>query len=103
MEFNAVLSSGSLRARNLRVDRIDLDTSSVDVELSLMSDLKGEINTSCGNVSISRLQKNTKVVWQGKGALATGLDTSRKDGKTEIGSGSRTLLVTSTSGSLSVD
>ena len=103
MEFNAVLSSGSLRARNLRVDRIDLDTSSVDVELSLMSDLKGEINTSNGNVAISRLQKNTKVVWQGKGTLTTGLDTSRKDGKTEIGSGSCTLTVTSTSGSLSVD
>ncbi len=103
MELDAVLSSGALRAHNLRVDRIDLDTSSGDVELSLMSDVKGEINTSSGNVSISRLQKNTKVIWQGKGTLTTGLETSTKDGKTEIGRGGYTLSVTSTSGSLSVD
>ena len=103
MELDAVLSSGSLRAHNLRADRIDLDTSSGDVELSLMSDVKGDINTSGGNVSISRLQKNTKVIWQGKGTLSTGLDTSIKDGKTEIGRGDYTLSVTSTSGSLSID
>ncbi len=104
-ELSAKLSSGDFRARNIRVNKVNLSTSSGKVELSLMSDVEGEIVSVSGSVSLSGVQDDTSVLFASvSGNLSTGKAVRRKDGgPAVVGEGKHELSVRTTGGSLGVD
>lgn len=105
LELSATLSCGNFLAQNIWINSVILSTSSGDVALSLVSDVKGNISTSSGNVLLSRVQNDTSVVFSTvSGHLGSDIGIRKNgDGSSIVGEGKYSLTVKTISGLLEVD